>query len=228
MNKKQVLQIIVLALLSCIFLYYLEQILQSTYIWKTTAKIVLFLLVPVLYTTFIIKIRLHTFLNIRHLDVKRLKLGFFFGICSACIILLSYYFLNSFIDTKLIVADLQNRLEITPQTYLFVALYITFGNSLLEEFYFRGFIFLQLYRANYRLLAYFFSATLFAVYHVAIFATWFNGWLTALALLGLFVVGNIFNWLNTKSNNFLNSWILHILADISIVLIGYFMLFQMS
>ena len=80
---------------------------------------------------------------------------------------------------------------------------------------------MKFYQAGNKVFAYLFSSVLFAIYHVAIFATWFNVWLILLALLGLFIVGILFNWLNTKSNNFLNSWILHIMADIAVVSIGY-------
>ncbi|WP_369404955.1 CPBP family intramembrane glutamic endopeptidase [Piscibacillus salipiscarius] len=91
----------------------------------------------------------------------------------------------------------------------------------LEEFYFRGFIFLKFYQSGYHVLGYIFSSALFAIYHVAIFATWFNFELILLALAGLFVVGLIFNWLNTKSNNFLNSWILHIVQILPLCRSGF-------
>lgn len=225
-DRKHVWQMISITLVSCFSLYFIEQVLQVSYVIKTAVKIIFFLIIPLLYIKFGLKKPILHFLNVKNIDVKRLKLGCFFGAVAAGMILFTYVLLKDVIQTDVIIADLQNRLKITPKTYLFIALYITFGNSLLEEFYFRGFIFLQLYRTINPIFAYLFSSVLFAVYHVAIFATWFNGGLILLALSGLTIVGLIFNWLNTKSNHFLNSWILHILADISIVGIGFYLFFS--
>ncbi|WP_194841312.1 CPBP family intramembrane glutamic endopeptidase [Salinibacillus xinjiangensis] len=227
MSKKQTLTITVMTVLSCAIMLLIEQGLETTYVTKTLAKIVMFLVVPLIYIRFILKQRILEFLNLKHIDMKRLKSGFLLGLLASGIVLLTFLLLQDFIDTKAIISDLKNRLHITAEVYIFVALYITFGNSLLEEFYFRGFIFLKLYQTNQKVFAYVFSAGLFAFYHIAIFATWFNISLILLALVGLFTVGLVFNWLNTKSNNFLNSWILHILADIAVVSIGFY-LFQVS
>ncbi|GAA0488063.1 hypothetical protein GCM10008986_12050 [Salinibacillus aidingensis] len=171
------------------------------------------------------KQRILVFLNLKEIDWNRLKGGFGLGIAAFIIVLLSFILLKDYINMDGITGDLRSRLNITLETYIFVAIYITFGNSLLEEFFFRGFIFLKLYQANYKTFAYLFSSSLFAIYHMAIFATWFNIWLILLAIVGLFTIGIIFCWLNTKSNNFLNSWILHILADIAVVSLGFY-LFQ--
>ncbi|WP_200816456.1 CPBP family intramembrane glutamic endopeptidase [Salirhabdus sp. Marseille-P4669] len=227
MNKKHITTIVCLAIISCILMFVIEQVLQTTYFVKTLAKIFVFLFIPIAYIRFVLKENILDFLNVKHVDLKRLRLGFLFGIAAIVIVITTFLLLQDYINTDDIISDLKTRLHITPEIYLFIAAYITFGNSLLEEFYFRGFIFLNIYQTNYKWFAYLFSAALFAVYHVAIFATWFNRWLILLALVGLFIVGIIFNWLNTKSNNFLNSWLLHILADIAVVSIGYY-LFQAS
>ncbi len=224
-KRKDILSVIILTIVSCFSLYIIEQVIQATYVIKTGAKVVFFFILPIIYIRFILKEKILDFLNIKTIDMRRLQVGFLFGLASALIIVVTFIIAKDFINTDKIITDLNDRLHITPEVYIFIALYITFGNSLLEEFYFRGFIFLKFYQANYKTLGYLFSALLFAIYHVAIFATWFNIWLILLALLGLFIVGIIFNWLNTKSNNFLNSWILHIMADIAVVSIGYY-LFQ--
>lgn len=223
MDRKHVIEIILLTVFSCVALYLCEQILQTTYLVKTGAKVGLFLIIPLLYIKFIIRKPIFEFLNLKAVDLKNLRLGFLFGLLSLGIVIAAYIILKDYINTDVIIGDLQTRLKITPEIFIFIAIYITFGNSLLEEFYFRGFIFLNLYKTKYKKFAYLFSALLFSVYHVAIFAVWFNIWLILLAMLGLFIVGLIFNWLNTKSNNYLNSWVLHILADIGVMIIGFYL-----
>lgn len=223
MEKKHVLHIVLLVLLSCTVLFIIEQILQVSYLVKTLSKVGMFLIVPLLYIKFIIKEPILKFLNLKSFDLKNLRSGFLLGLLSMGIVIGAYLIFQNFINTDVIIDDLQTRLNVTPQVFVFIAIYITFGNSLLEEFYFRGFIFLNIYKTKYKKLAYLFSSLLFAVYHVGIFMLWFEFWITLLALLGLFIIGLVLNWLNTKSNNFLNSWVLHILADIGVMLIGFYM-----
>ncbi|WP_343838744.1 type II CAAX endopeptidase family protein [Salinibacillus aidingensis] len=225
MKRKHVFTLIFLSLISCFLMFMIEQVFKATYVPKSSAKIFLFLFAPLLVIRLIWKQRILVFLNLKEIDWNRLKGGFGLGIAAFIIVLLSFILLKDYINMDGITGDLRSRLNITLETYIFVAIYITFGNSLLEEFFFRGFIFLKLYQANYKTFAYLFSSSLFAIYHMAIFATWFNIWLILLAIVGLFTIGIIFCWLNTKSNNFLNSWILHILADIAVVSLGFY-LFQ--
>lgn len=212
--------IIITSLLACTILYFVEQVLVVNYMVKTIAKILLFTLIPYYYIRFIKRLSFKDFISFKTVDKHHLKLGLFFGLGSFIIIFITYYLLQNIIDFGSIVDELQHKSKITPTNFTVVGLYITFGNSFLEEFFFRGFIFLNLYQLRLKKTAYVYSSLLFAFYHIAIFKTWFNIWLIGLALIGLIVIGFIFNWLNTKSKNFLNSWIVHILADSAIILIG--------
>jgi uncharacterized protein len=223
MEKKHVFQIVILTILSCTALFIVEQVLIVSYLWKTLAKIGLFLVVPLLYIRIVLKQPILKFLNLKNIDFSKLRLGFILGLLSMGIVIGAFFLFSFIIDTNTIIADLESR-GITASVFIFIAVYITFGNSLLEEFYFRGFLFLNIYRSQSKLFAYLFSSLLFALYHIGIFMAWFNIWLILLALLGLFVVGLIFNWLNTKSDNFLNSWILHILADVGVMVVGFYVL----
>ncbi len=179
------------------------------------SKVLLFTLVPWYYYHFTSAIRAG-----RRKDKGSVKVGVLFGVIAFAVILLTYYFAQDMLDLQGIVQELTGKSGITPANFLLVGLYITFGNSFLEEFFFRGFVFLSLYRRGKKVAAYLFSAGLFGLYHIAIFQTWFNPWLIGLALFGLVGVGLVFNWLNTKPGGFLNSWVTHILADIAIILIG--------
>ncbi|HWO74571.1 MAG TPA: CPBP family intramembrane glutamic endopeptidase [Bacillus sp. (in: firmicutes)] len=220
MTRNHVFQVCIIALCSCSVLFVIEQILDVNYFIKTVSKVFFFLVIPILYIRYICKRTVKESFNIQKVRWKSVRLGFLFGSLAFGIILLTYWVLRSIIDTDAIMYDLQERSGITPEIFIFVALYITFGNSLMEEFYFRGFLFLNVYKTGYKVFAHVFSAFLFAVYHTAIFATWFSFELMLLALAGLFIAGILFNWLNTYSQNFLNSWIFHIMADIAIILIG--------
>lgn len=205
--------------MACMLLYYIEQIMVADYIFKTIAKIIIFIMIPLIYIKLIKKTKVSKAINLRRLNIKDLKLGILLGSVSLIIVISAYFVLNSFIDMNSIIRDLQTK-NITPSNFIVIGLYITFGNSFLEEIFFRGFIFLNLYELNLKKTAYIYSSVLFAVYHIGIFITWFNIWLILLALIGLILIGLVFNWLDTKSSNFINSWIVHILADVGVILVG--------
>ena len=217
MDKKYIL---ISSLLACIILYYIEQVIAVNYGFKTLAKILLFTLIPYIYIRYIKRASVKDALNLKRLDKGNLKLGITFGIISFSILLLTYYVLRDFIDLSSNKEEMMTKSKITPGNFLLVGSYVTFGNSFLEEFFFRGFIFLSLYKLKEVKLAYIYSSVLFGLYHIAIFKNWFNIGLIILALSGLIGVAVIFNYLDTISENFINSWIVHILADSAIILIG--------
>lgn len=212
--------IITSSLIACLILYLVEQVLAVDYITKTTTKLVLFIAIPYIYLKFIQKSNIRDALNLRRFEASTFKLGLILGFLSFAVIIAAYFILGGYIDFNNIAQELQSKSKITPSNFIFVGLYLTFGNSLLEELFFRGFIFLNLFNQGAKKFSYIYSSVLFGVYHIAIFKTWFNPLLIGLALLGLITVGIIFDWLDTKTENFINSWILHILADSSIVIIG--------
>ncbi|MDF2521263.1 MAG: hypothetical protein K0R84_1891 [Clostridia bacterium] len=212
--------IILASLAACILLYFIEQVLAVDYITKTAAKLILFLVIPYINLRFVKKSGIWDGLNLRRHGASTFRLGLILGAASFAIIIAAYFVLKGYIDFNGIVQELQSKSKVTPSNFIIVGLYITFGNSLLEEFFFRGFIFLNLYNQGAKKLAYTYSSVLFGLYHIAIFKTWFNPLLIGLALFGLISVGIIFDWLDTKTENFINSWIVHILADSAIIIIG--------
>lgn len=118
-------------------------------------------------------------------------------------------------------SQLQTLAGVNTGNYTYVALFIVVFNSLLEEFLFRGFVFLQLAKTGNRIFAYVYSSLLFASYHLLIIGGWFNPILMGLALLALFTIGMVFDYLNEKPGHILNSWIAHVFADAAIILIGF-------
>ena len=212
--------IILSSLIACIILYFVEQVLVVTYVVKTVIKVMFFIAIPYIYMKFIKKQTLSTSINKKNIDKHHLKMGILFGGLSFLIILIAFYVLRNIINLQGISEDLQSKSKITASSFIFVGLYITLINSFIEEYFFRGFIFLNLYKLKSKKVAYIYSSLLFGLYHIGIFKTWFNVGLVGLALIGLISIGFVFCWLDTKSKNFVNSWIVHILADSAIIIIG--------
>ncbi len=146
---------------------------------------------------------------------NRFRIALSLGLISFVVIQLTYVVLQKVIDLQQISTLLLKQQGITAPAFIGVAIYITFGNSLLEEWFFRGFLtHLPLRRP------WLFSSCLFALYHLTIFINWFSWWVALIALVGLFVGGLLFCWLNAGERSIWNSWAMHIGADISIVIIG--------
>ena len=77
----------------------------------------------------------------------------------------AYLLTKARVDYSVLVASLTADQKV--EGFLPVALYISFGNSFLEEFLFRNFAFIKLSEHISKKLAYAFSSIAFAVYHIA-------------------------------------------------------------
>lgn len=219
--KKSIVAIIGIVIFCCTVMALVDGVWQPHYAVKSAIKVLLFLTCPIVYSVFDKQIDLK---QLFHFDKKGLKIAFCLCVPLYFLILGAYWLFKDVFDFSGITASLTGNIGVTGDNFVFVALYISFVNSLLEEFFFRGFAFLSLKRLNGTKTAYIFSAAAFALYHIAIMTGWFSPILFILSLCGLFVGGLIFNFLNAKSNNIYTSWLVHMFANFAINTIG-FMLF---
>ena len=122
-----------------------------------------------------------------------------------------------------IAENLTSGAGVNSQNFVWVALYISFVNSLLEEFFFRGFACMALRAQGYGKFAFIFSSAAFAFYHMGMTAGWFQIGIRLLAMLGLFAGGCIFNLFDIKSKSLYPSWVIHMFANFAINTIGFMM-----
>lgn len=202
-------------------MYFVEASVKSGYFAKSAWKIGAFLIIPLVYCGSDRNISLKDFFKFGSVKQALISLGL--GAMVYLLIFGGYLLLKSFIDLNNIADLLTENLKINGENFVFVALYISFVNSLLEEFFFRGFAFLSLKKVLPRSYAYIISALTFSLYHVAILSNWFSPWLFVLIIAGLFVSGLFFNWLNDKSENIYNSWLVHMFANFGINTVGFIM-----
>lgn len=209
---------VIFSLISIFFLLWIEQGLEVSYVWKTLAKVMVFVVFPVL----LLRGYKLEFLQIRKTQKKSIYLALGLGIVVAGTVLSAFMLLNDSIDLVALQIDLETRVGVTASVFPFVAVYILLGNSFLEEFFFRGLL-ADLLRDSK--LKWFLPSLFFAIYHIAIFLPWFDWPMLILAVAGLFIGGLIFQWINEKSGTIYPSWIIHIFADIGILLIGIYMFY---
>lgn len=220
-NKKTTLIISAFVVLFCLIMAYVDGILMANYFAKSVIKLVMFLGFPVLYTCLDKNLQIKSLFRF---DKKGTPLAVGLGIGVYIIILGGYLLLKNVFDFSKITDTLTNNIGVQKDNFILVSLYISFINSLLEEFFFRGFAFLTLKKVATRRFAYLFSALIFAAYHIAMMIGWFSFGVFAIVMVGLFAGGVIFNFLNEKSGTIYPSWLVHMFANFAINTIG-FMLF---
>ena len=217
MKKKTVL--IGSVLFCALVMTLMDAFLELSYGPRSFLKIMMFMIIPMMYFLMykedIPKIR-----QLFYPKKKDLLLALGLGAGVYIIILAAYFIFRNFIDLNTIKNSLLENVGVSADNFLFVALYISFVNSLLEEFFFRGYAFILLKNEVKPVTAYLLSAFLFAFYHVGMTLTWFHPVIYVLAMIGLVAGGLIFNALNDRYGHIYPSWLVHMCANFAINTIG--------
>lgn len=197
----------------------IDGVISPGYFLKSIAKIALFLVLPIVAGG----AKANPGIYLRPSGKREIITSVILGAGIYLSIIGAYLFFSPYLDLDRIRALLGEQLGVVKDNFILVAIYISFVNSLLEEFFFRGFIYLGLLGKTKRFNAYFISAGIFAVYHLAIIKGWFSPLIFVLSMIGLFVGGLIFDKLNEKNGNILSSWLVHMMANLAINTIGLMM-----
>ena len=218
--KKESLIVFIIVILNCILMAFIDGVFSANYLQKSIFKIIIFMLLPLLYLK-----KHHHLDEIKNIfKVKRdnhsIFKSFALGIGVYLLIVGSYFTIGNYFNFNQITSSLENGIGVNSSNFIFVALYISFINSLLEEFFFRGYAFIYLKKHTSKKVSYILSSLSFALYHIAMMITWFDIILLLLLICSLFVGGLIFDFLDDKSETIYNSWFVHMFANFAINTIG--------
>lgn len=217
---KRYYNIISLVIIACLIMAYVEVIITPTYFVKSLVKLLIFGIVPIIYSL----INKNTHLKeIFHFKLKPFILSLLIGVGVYVLIIGGYVILDKYYDLSNVPSLLENNLGINKDNFILVAIYISMINSFLEEFFFRGFAYFSLKNISTKKIANIFSALAFSLYHIAIIDGWFQFTLTFFIIVGLFISGIFFNYLNEKSKSIFPSWLVHIFANFAINTIGIYL-----
>lgn len=216
--KKKDIVIIVSAILSCAIMAIVDGIIMPGYVVKSIVKIVTFLIIPFICCRIFKDIR---FKEIFKIQKKGIGIALLLGLAVYGVILGAYYIFKDVFDFSSVAINLTNSTGVNKSNFIYVSVYISLVNSMMEEFFFRGFIFKNIYNKKF---AYIFSSCIFAAYHVAMMVGWFNIPIFLLVMVGLVIGGMMFNFLNEKFNTVYVSWIVHMFANFAINTIGVILL----
>ncbi len=216
--KRKTVAICLVIILCCGLMAVVDGIIQPHYAVKSGVKLALFLAVPFIWSLIYKELRLK---ELFVADRKSILMALMLCIPVYVIILVGYLLLKDIFDFSAVTTSLTGNIGVTKENFIFVSVYISFVNSLLEEFFFRGFAFLTLSRIAGKKFAMIFSAAAFALYHVAMMTGWFGPVVFVLIMAGLFAGGMIFNYINSKSGNIYASWFVHMFANFAINTVGF-------
>jgi membrane protease YdiL (CAAX protease family) len=101
----------------------------------------------------------------------------------------------------------------------------TFINSLMEEYVYRWFIFRQCETLMNNTVAIIASAAIFTAHHVIAVSQYLDPLFTILASAGVFAGGCVWSWLYLRYRSVWPCWASHVLADIAVFGIGWWLLF---
>jgi membrane protease YdiL (CAAX protease family) len=154
-----------------------------------------------------------------------LGVGLGLGLASAALIVGFFALMRGIID-PLAVRDVAGRLRLAhPTPYLAAATYYCLLNSLIEEYVFRWFLFTRLERLMPATAAVAASAAIFTAHHTLALATYLGWTLNLLASAGIFAASCLWSWLYLRYRSLWPPWLCHVLADVAVFAIGFYLLF---
>lgn len=219
-GKKSALRALALAVVCCGLMAVIDGWVRPSYGVKSAVKILLFLGLPAA----LFRGQKPLFSRLRA-DKRGIFTAFGLGFGVYAVILAAYFVISTmgWYDFSGIVGQLSENAGVHRGNFLYVSLYISFVNSLLEEYFFRGWLFDSLKPlgapARWGL-----CCGLFALYHVAMMTGWFSPALFVLAMAGLAAGAAIFHWLNERFDTLLPSWLVHMFANFAINTIGFLLM----
>ena len=218
MSKKQ--SIMLSLFLFSIAITFIDAFVHPNYFVKIPIKILFFLALPML---FFVKNK-EDFKDFKKMFVfKKTNIlnSLLLGVGMYTVIVGGYFLTRNIIDFSNVTSSLNKGMGITPKNIIYISLYISLMNSFLEEFFFRGFGFITLKKYTTRTVAYIFSSTLFAIYHVGMLIGMFHFGTLLLLLFGIIIGGCIFNYLNEANENIYSSWFVHMCGNFAINTVGF-------
>lgn len=217
MNKRT----IIYSLVAIVALVLIEQVFVLTYINKQIFRISLFLIIPLIEIYIIKKSNIETEIQFERPTWKEFKVPFLVSIVIFVGTIGGYFMFQFMFDAQRVIGGAE-ELGIRPYNVVIWGVYLSFINSLIEEFFFRGYIYYALEKRSTK-LAILGSSVLWSVYHVIIFITIFPLYTVIFTILGLVIIGVLLAYINLYGKSFINSWLVHIVADIAIVIIVLYM-----
>ncbi len=117
----------------------------------------------------------------------------------------------------------------TPTRFLFLGAFLTLVHSLLEEYYWRWFVFGELKQLIPLVAAIVLSGFAFMAHHVVVLASYISNIPLMIGLsLGVAIGGMVWAWLYHRAGSIWSVWLSHLLIDAAIMTVGFDAAFSLS
>jgi uncharacterized protein len=162
-----------------------------------------------------------------------LRIGMAFGLAVAAAVWVLYLGVLKhsalLASTPAMVHNKMSQFQIdTPGRYLLFTLFLAGFHSLMEEYYWRWFVFRELRQRIGAWPANVLSSLAFMAHHVIILAAFLpeRFWSAVLPFsLGVAVGGGAWAWIYERTQSLYAAWISHMLIDVAVLAVGYDMVF---
>ena len=108
--------------------------------------------------------------------------------------------------------------------YIPFAIFLSVLHSLIEEYFWRWFVFGQLRKRLPVVSAAILGSIAFAAHHLVVTAQFFPLWLAVVLSVCVAIGGLLWCWLYQKQGTLAGAWISHLIADVGLMTVGYFLL----
>ena len=105
--------------------------------------------------------------------------------------------------------------------YIIFAFIISFIHSMLEEYYWRWFLFGELKKIIFLPLAYFLAGLAFSLHHFIVLNFYFPLGVAAIFTFIVMIGGVLFSYLYNRKENIWGAWAMHVFADLVIMYVGW-------
>ena len=226
MKHKNALILTICSLIACALHAAILHTPFNAYAYTSAFKVIVFILCPIIYFRISREGSLKELLSSFSMKgSNNIKFAFLLGFGVFAFIVVAFILLQPLIDRAAVMEALAEN-GITPHNAIFVFLYIVVINAALEQLFFRGFVFLSLYRMKLKRYAHIYSAVLFSFYHIPILRNAVTPGILILCTIGLVAAGLIFNALALKFKTISASLIVHISANLALnLMIGIYFVF---
>lgn len=223
MTKNKLRILLVLLILLPPFAIFLSRFFfESNYFFSSLYKLIF--LFPIVFAVYFEKKRLKTalFENFSINSFKKhLRISLVLGLLLATIYLLSFFIFKSYLDLEFVKEKLSLLIDLDAKKLIFVGAYIIIINSLLEEFFWRSFLFAKFKTIAPKALAYFIPALAFSFHHVMFYYNWFTLPFFITVTIGLIAYSLIMNKIFDYSKDLFSCWLIHALVDIVQITIAF-------
>lgn len=112
----------------------------------------------------------------------------------------------------------------SPRVEIWLLLILLVVNPILEEVYWRGFIYEKLRRAGTARFAILMTSVFYTLYHLLSVIPIFNGFYGMVAVIPVFIAGLVWGYIRERTGSITATIIGHVLSDMGIIFVYWFLI----